>query len=234
MLHLQPNISNLKKIMEIWTELSKSQIFDGIIPLDIRALNFCFKSRLKIVAKNEIIISEGDSAEYCIFVLKGKLKSVNYDSDGKENIYNKYESGEVFGLNEAYTSSKSYLHTLIACEKSSIILFNRYRFLQPCENQCYRHKKLINNLTKVAINQNMELSLRINILSKKTTREKVLAYLNHISKSTSSKYFDIPLNRKELASYLCVDRSALSIELGKMKKEKLIDFDKNHFKILID
>ena len=215
--------------MEIWQELKKSKIFENIDESGIKALNFCFKSRLRFVEKNEIIVAEGQQNDYCIYIYSGKVKSVNYDYFGNENIYKTYSTGEVFGLTEAYTSTENYLHSLVATEKCTIILFNRFRFIKPCENHCPRHNQLSKNLTKLISLENLELSNRLLIMSKKTIREKMLTYLHVQSKIHNNSYFDIPYNRKELASFLGVDRCALSIELTKMKNDKLIDFNKNHF-----
>lgn len=217
--------------MEIWQELAKSEVFYSIDEQSIKALNFCFKSRLRFIEKNEIIVNAGDSNDYCIFVLNGKLKSVNYDYFGAESIITTYSKGEIFGLNEAYTNSETYQNSLVATEKSTIILFNRYRFIKPCENNCHRHKQLLKNITNLIVKSNLEMIEKINILQKRTIREKVLAYLHNVSKKEDSKYFDIPFNRQELANYLAIDRSALSIELAKMKKDGLIDFNKNHFNL---
>ncbi|MBQ8430929.1 MAG: Crp/Fnr family transcriptional regulator [Clostridia bacterium] len=218
--------------MEIWQKLSKSKIFEGIDEAGIKALNFCFKSRIKLVDKNEIICYAGEKNDFCAFILSGKAKSVNYDYLGIENIIKYYHEGEIFGLSEAYTQTESYLTTLVATEKSEILLFNQFRFTKPCENRCPRHIQMEKNLTKLLAQSNYEMALKINILSKRTIRDKVMAYLNMISKYSRSNYFDIPLNRQELANYLAVDRSALSIELSKMKKDGLIDYNKNHFHLI--
>lgn len=218
--------------MEIWQELGKSKIFDKIDENNIKALNFCFKSRLRFVEKNEVIVAEGEINDYCIYIFKGKVKSVNYDYYGNENIYKIYSTGDVFGLTEAYTNTENYLHSLVATEKTTIILFNRFRFIKPCENRCPRHNQLNQNLTKLISQENLELSNRLSVMSKKTIRDKVLAYLHFLSKEKNVSYFEIPFNRKEFASFLGVDRCALSIELAKMKKEKLIDFNKNLFHLI--
>ena len=115
--------------MEIWQELAKSEVFSNIDEQSIKALNFCFKSRLKFVEKNEIVVNAGDVSEYCIYVLKGKLKCVNYDYFGIESLVTNYHKGDIFGINEAYTNCDTYLNSLVATEKSTIILFNRYRFI---------------------------------------------------------------------------------------------------------
>ena len=217
--------------MEIWQELAKSEVFKSIDEQSIKALNFCFKSRLKLVEKNQIVVNAGDTNDYCIFVLKGKLKAVSYDYYGIESLVNVYNKGDIFGINEAYTNCDVYRNSLVATEKSTIILFNRFRFIKECDNHCARHKQLIKNITNLIVKSNLEMTEKINVLQKRTIREKVLAYLHNISKNENSKYFDIPLNRQELANYLAIDRSALSIELAKMKKDGLIDYNKNHFNL---
>lgn len=217
--------------MEIWQEMAKSKIFEGLDEDSIKALNFCFKSRLKFINKNEIILSEADKNDYCVFILSGKAKSVSINNNGVETIINIYNKGDLFGLTEAYGNSPHYKSTLIATEKSTVVFFNRYRFVYHCENRCLRHRTLEKNLHRQLANDNLELNNKILIISKRTIREKILTYLNLIKERTNSSYFDIPLNRQELANYLAVDRSALSIELSKMKKEDLIDFNKNHFNL---
>ena len=70
------------------------------------------------------------------------------------------------------------------------------------------------------------------ILSQRTTREKLMTYLNYVSKMKEKRAFDIPFNREELADYLGVDRSGLSIEISKLKKEGIIKNRKNHFELI--
>ena len=111
-----------------------------------------------------------------------------------------------------------------------IILFNRYRFIHPCENRCPRHTILVKHLSQILAQNNINLYNKISILSKRTIRDKILAYLNLIN-INNEPYFDIPLNRQELANFLAVDRSALSKELSNLKQEGIIDFNKNHFSI---
>lgn len=217
--------------MEIWKPMTESNVFLGLDEDSIKALNFCFKSRLKFIEKNEIIVSASEKNEYCIYILEGSARETIYDSNGVESIIRTYNKGEIFGLLEAYTNANEYLSTLVANKKSSVVLFNRYRFINPCENACLRHQQLTKNLVKILAESNIEMNEKIMVLSKRTIREKVLTYLRMIRDKNNSNYFDIPFNRQELANFLAVDRSALSIELSKMKKENIIDFNKNHFNL---
>ena len=90
---------------------------------------------------------------------------------------------------------------------------------------------MIQNLLKVIAGRNLTLTTKIDHMSKKTIREKVLSYLSYQAEKQGKNRFEIPFNRQQLADYLAVDRSALSAELSKMQKEKLISYDRNHFNL---
>lgn len=77
--------------------------------------------------------------------------------------------------------------------------------------------------------KNILLSQKIEHISKRTTREKLLAYLSDQAAKYKSNEFDIPFNRQELADYLCVDRSAMSNELCKLQNDGILKFNLNHF-----
>jgi CRP-like cAMP-binding protein len=87
-------------------------------------------------------------------------------------------------------------------------------------------------MVKIIADKNRDLMQKVDVVSKRTIREKLLAYLSIQAQVQNSRYFEIPLGRVELAEYLCVDRSALTRELAKMKEDGLIDYDKNCFRIL--
>jgi len=104
--------------------------------------------------------------------------------------------------------------------------------MHSCTMACMFHHQLIENMVHIIANKNRDLMRKVEVISKKTLREKILAYLSIQAQLQDSRYFEIPLGRVELAEYLCADRSALTRELAKMKAEGLIDYDKNCFRIL--
>ena len=94
------------------------------------------------------------------------------------------------------------------------------------------HQTLIENMVRLIARKNRELMRKVEVVSKKTLREKIMAYLSIQAQSQGKKQFEIPLGRVEWAEYLCADRSALTRELAKMQEEGLIDYQRNLFKIL--
>jgi len=100
-----------------------------------------------------------------------------------------------------------------------------------CQNACTKHKILISNLFEILSKENIELIQKIENISQKTIREKLLTYFSNEVVKNKSNEFTIPFNRQDLADYLNIDRSAMSFELSKMQKEGLIEFNKNIFKL---
>lgn len=215
--------------MEILEKMKKSKIFQEISDNDIKALHFCFKTRVLDIKKGDILIDEGEPFESIALVLEGHLRSVINDYYGNNSILSDYMVGDAVGIEEAFSGATHAQYTLIAMEDSQVLTMNKYRVIQPCNNNCPRHTMLQNNLVKIISQKNIELMQKFNHITKPSTKDKILAYLQFVSKQSGSKYFDIPFNRQEMADYLSVDRSALSFELSKLKKQNIIDFNKNHF-----
>lgn len=215
--------------MEILQKMKKSKIFEEISENDIKALHFCFKTRVIDIKKGNVLLDEGEPFESIVLVLDGHLRTVINDYYGGSSILADYYSGEAVGIEEAFCGNTLAQYTLIAMEDTQVLTMNKYKVIHPCENRCIRHTQLQNNLVKIISQKNIELMQKFNHITKPSTKDKVLAYLQYVSKKENSKYFDIPFNRQELADYLSVDRSALSFELSKLKKQGIIDFNKNHF-----
>ena len=113
-----------------------------------------------------------------------------------------------------------------------IMFIDCKRIIKTCNNACVFHWNLIENMLSMIARKNIMLNQKMEILSKRTTREKLLAFFNTQVQMNHSKKFSIPYNREGLAFYLCVDRSALSRELSNMRDEGLLKFNKNEFEIL--
>jgi len=201
-----------------------SILFQGITSEEIKEMITCLSPRKKAFEKHQYIYKIGDDISSIGLVKKGSVLAVEDDWWGNRNIIRSFKVGESFG--EAYAlSSKSINFSIVANEKTEIIFLDVSSIMHTCKKNCPYHNKLINNFVSLLAEKNIALKSKIENVTKRTTREKILSYLSKFS----SKDFDIPFDRQQFADYLCVDRSALSSELGKLKKENIIDFKKNHF-----
>lgn len=167
-----------------------------------------------------------------VLILKGAANVENIDSLGNISILMQLKKGDVYGVESAYAGDEFYKDSLIATEKTLVLFMNKHRLITPCENRCKRHDLVVKNLMQMVAESNIKLLDKLSHMSKKTTRDKLLSYFTSMSEKQKSSYFEIPFNVTELASYLSVDRSAMSNELSKMKKEGLIDYDKKQYHLI--
>ena len=212
--------------------LRKCPLFSDMSDDDLNHVLACLGVRIESFDKKYTVFAEGYPARYLGIVLSGSVQITQGDYYGNRNILAEMGVSEVFAEAFACAGVESLPVSVIANEPSEIMLIDRQRILFTCANSCDFHKKLIFNLMKDLAEKTIMFHQRIDITSKRTTRDKLLAYLSFQSKKAGSKSFKIPFDRQELADYLEVDRSGLSAEISKLRNEGVLESNKNQFKIL--
>ena len=211
---------------------SKSPLFMGVSENEREQLFPCIWDHESVYKKEETVFSTGDIITQIGFVLSGGIHIINYDLEGHARIIGYVGPGEFFG--EAYACAGTFpmMVDVIACETTHVLFFDAKKMMQTCERECHFHQKVIENLLVIMARKNLGLTRKINHISYKTIRERLMDYLKDQSLLKKSCSFEIAFDRQELADYLNVDRSAMSHELSKMKDDGLIDFKKKHFVLL--
>ncbi|MGI6751376.1 MAG: Crp/Fnr family transcriptional regulator [Anaerovoracaceae bacterium] len=209
--------------------LEKMSLFKDIEKENLLSMLECLSARKVKFRKGEYVFQAEDKVDYVGAVLAGSIKIIKEDLWGNRTIIATAFPGELFA--EAYSCAEmdSITVSVVASEDSEVLLIDYKKIIYTCSSSCVFHSKLIENMIKVLAKRNIQLIQKINILGQRNTREKLLAYLGDQAKEAGSKYFDIPFNRQELADYLCVDRSAMSSELGKLRDEGILEFERSHF-----
>lgn len=212
--------------------LKHTQLFSGVSDSEISAMLSCLQAQLLTFKKGEYVYREGEYLDNISVLVKGKLLVQNNDFWGNRNIINVIHVGEMFG--EAYAAPESGVlpNDVVAEEDSAVIFFNVRKILTVCSTACRFHSMVIQNLFFAISEKNRKLVQKIGHMSKRSTRTKLLSYLSQEAKKHNSNHFIIPFTRQQLADFLCVDRSAMSNELCKMRDEGLLRFDRNHFTLL--
>ena len=216
---------------EIIVKISGCLLFNGIKTEELSALLNCMHSKIIELDKNEIIMQEGKVFDKLGILLEGKAQIVQYDYLGNRTIISTVEPSEIFGEAFSYTKTKLPVN-IEAVQKCRVLFLISDRISNPCPNGCVFHKQLINNLLHILAHKNVNLTQKIECMSKRTTKEKLLTFLSLESIKQNSKEFTISLDRQALADYLGVERSAMSAELSKLRKEEIIECEKNSFKLL--
>jgi len=213
--------------------LAQTALFYGIEPKDYEALFNCLKARIVPYKKGETIFASGLPARSVGILLEGAAQAVRDDIAGNRHILAAIEPSDVFGESYAAAEAESLPIAVIAVRDSKAFLLPYARMTRGCANACSFHMKLLENFLGILAQKNIQLNQKIEHLSKRTTREKVLSYLMEQAQRQGGKYFRIPFNRQELADYLMVDRSALSSELSKLRAEGILEYYKSEFKLLM-
>ena len=219
----------LKKHLEI---LRNCPLFSEIEDEDLIKMLGCLGAKVDFFDKKYTIFAESNSAKYIGILLSGTAHIIQIDYYGNRSILSEITAGEVFGEAFACAGIKSLPVSVIADEPCEVMLIEANRILHTCQNGCSFHHKLIYNLMRDLAEKTIAFHQKIEITSKRTTREKLLAYLDFYSKKSGSNEFTIPFDRQELADYLEVDRSGLSSEIGKLRQEGILESRKNRFTLL--
>ena len=212
--------------------LKKCPLFNDISDDTIIKMLDCLKARTDIFDKNYTILSEGAPAKYICIVLSGSVQITQTDYYGNRSILGNLRAGELFGEAFACMQMTSMPVSVIANEKSEIMFIDCDYILHTCQKGCHFHQKLIYNLMKVLAVKTVMFQQKIEVTSKRTTREKLLTYLTICAKNNNNNSFKIPFNRQELADYLEVDRSGLSSVISKLRKDGVLECKRNYFKLL--
>lgn len=219
--------------------LPPNRLFSGIDPASLPALLSCLGARTERRNRNTVIFAAGDAAPELGLVLSGAVRMERIDFWGRRSILTRAEAGDTFGESFSLDPSGSAPVGAVAAQDSEILFLNYAKVMTTCTSACAFHARLIRNLLELTAATNMDLLRKIDLLTRPGTREKVLAYLSDTAEryappgmSGRSMIVEIPFNREELADFLGVDRSALSRELGKLRDEGLIRFERNRFELL--
>ena len=212
--------------------LRKCPLFDGIAEEDLTRMLGCLGARVMYFDKKYTVFAEGTAAKYVGVVLSGSVQIIQFDYFGNRSILAEIGEGGMFSEEFAAAGAESIPVSAVANEPGEIMLIDCSHILHTCHNNCGFHQKLIYNLMKALAKKTISFHERVAVTSKRSTREKLLAYLALWAQKTGKNEFDINFDRQELADYLEVERSGLSAEIGKLKREGIIDSHKNHFVLL--
>jgi CRP-like cAMP-binding protein len=215
-----------------YEKLAKTDLFSGIQKNDLFKMLNCLGSFQKEYKKDEIIILESDEVKSVGIILSGSVHMIKEDAEGYKTLLAAIEEGGVFGESFACGSNLYSQVSFIASCRCTVLFLPFNKIVYSCQKSCDYHHRLVENMVRLISDKNVQLMQKIEVISKKSLREKILAYLYHQAAGQKSRRFTIPLGRLELAGYLCADRSALTRELSYMKRDGLIAYDKNTFEIL--
>lgn len=217
---------------QYFSALRKCALFQGIEDGNLSDMLGCLGARVSEYGKDETILAEEAPANHLGIVLSGMVQIVMVDYFGNRNIVAALTPSEIFGEAFACAEVETMPVNVIAATDATVLLVDVRRITQSCSNACSFHSRIIFNLMKVVARKNLLFHEKIAITSKRTTREKLMSYLLLQAKKHGSNRFTIPYDRQGLADYLAVERSGLSAEIGKLRREGIIACERSTFTLL--
>ena len=218
--------------MEKYFELlMENPLFRGISREELGGLMGCLSAKTVEKAKGEPVFLEGDQAGFIGVVLEGAVQIVRDDFYGNRSLLTVAEAGELFGEAFACAGVDTMPVSGYAVKDSKILWLSCGKMLTVCTNACGFHNTLVQNLLQVVAQKNLLLSQKIQFMSRKTTREKLMAYLLDQAKQKKSNEFVIPMDRQTLADFLGVERSAMSAELSKLRTDGVLESKGSWFRL---
>ena len=212
--------------------ISQTPLFRGTAPQEAGTMLKCLSAYTRRYAKGEIICRAGEPFSALAMVLEGGVTMESDDVWGNRSILSHIGAGEIFAETYACLPGEPLLVNAVAAEKAEVLFMDMGKLTTVCPGGCSHHNRLVQNLLSLTARKNLTLSRRILHTSSKTIRGRLVSYFSDQALLQGSCRFSIPFNRQQLADYLGVDRSALSHELSKMKREGLIAYEKNRFTLI--
>ena len=215
--HKMGQLENYEKI------LKHSCLFRQKNKEEIKKLCSLLGGRIQDYGKGQLLLHEGDTVGQLGIVLEGEVRIVRIDMEGNERLFQKLVPSYMLGADVVCTPTRQSPYSAYCSQDAKVWYFDWMPGHEKWEEELERR------LMAFIANENVRKFYRIDILSTKSVRMRVLKYLRIQCRKRGSDTVEIPYSREEMANYLCVNRSVLSDELGRMQEEGLITFRKNRF-----
>jgi len=206
-------------------DYSRFEIFQGISQGEVEAMIHCFRMRHGRFQSGETVCAYSGEGQDVGVVVNGTAELVRFDSAGTRTILERLETGGVFGEVLAFTSSFGDCVEVVSASGCEVLFMDYAHIMKRCEKACLHHSKLVQNMFRLVAEQAQELSRRVEVLSRRSIRDKLLCYFRLQCMAAGGDSFDLPFTLSALADYISTDRSAMMRELKKMREEGLVSME---------
>lgn len=214
-------------------ELEQSPLFQGIQHEEYLRMLTCFQAVQKSFRPEDLIYDFSERKNDSVGIIeRGTAQLIRIDEDGVSTVMEELGAGGVFGKTLAFAGSgRDSLE--VVCRTQCDVLFIDYpHILKRCENACLHHSMLVQNMLRLISGKAQGLSERVDVLSRRSIREKLLCYFRQLSEKEEGNSFTLPFSLSTLADYIATDRSAMMRELKRLKEEEIIRSDGRKFTLL--
>lgn len=207
--------------------LKSSMLFANAPDSDLAAILTCLNASVRRYKRETAILLAEDKITSVGIVLSGMVHVIKEDYLGNQHILAKLSPSDIFAETFVCAGIKKSPVTVMSVTECHILYIDYKKITGVCTYACTFHTTLLENMLKLIANKNIMLNQKLEFISKRTTREKLMSYFEAQMRQTGSLFFTIPFSRHELADFLCVDRSAMSRELCRLRDDGVLTFKGN-------
>lgn len=206
-------------------DYSELELFQGISNGEVDAMIHCFCMRRARYGSGQTVCTYGEGGGEVGVLLRGHAELVRYDDAGTRTILERIDAGGVFGEVLAFTPELGDCVEVVSAGESEALFMEYDHLMKRCEKACAHHSKLVRNMFRLVTEQTRRLSRRVEVLSRRSIREKLRCYFRLYRLEAGSDTFPLPFTLSALADYISADRSAMMRELKKMREAGLVSTD---------
>lgn len=214
-------------------ELESSPLFQNISYDEYRRMLTCFQAIQKSFRPDDLIYDFGVTKNDAVGIIeRGTAQLIRIDEDGVSTVMEELGPGGVFGRTLAFAAAGEDSLEVVCRTPCDVLFIDYPHILKRCENACTHHSLLVQNMLRLISDKAQALSERVDVLSRRSIREKLLCYFRQLSFKANGKTFTLPFSLSTLADYIATDRSAMMRELKRLREEELITSDGRRFQLL--
>lgn len=210
--------------------IEKSPLFEGFHECDIQNALSASKAVVLDCDSKDVVFFEGEIIDKICLVLRGQVDAVHNDFWGNYVLLGRFLPMQTFA-DSSIILEAAPPYMAIAESKASVLVLSYTSLRQAFDDDGKLCKRLLNNLWAISEQKSIALVRRISLLTIPKVHERMLSFLSYEAEKAGSNTFILPYNHSELASYLCMNRTTLSVVLTRLVDEGIISYDKNTFKL---
>ena len=199
----------------LFNEVSKADYIETFEELRVTGVN---------MMKDDVVFCEDDQVDKICIIESGSIRGEKAYSTGELHIIQFYDQGHIFALEEAVSKLRTSAMDYVCKEDSSIVFISLSAIMKSRSSA-----QIMSFIMQRLADESIRKMYKIEILAERGLRDRIVMYLDILKKKSGTETVHVNMGREQLAQFLCVNRSALSNELSKMRREGLIDFTKNEF-----
>ena len=211
-------------------DLEKSPLFQNISYEEYLRMLTCFQAVRRSFRPDDVIYDLSTPKNNAVGIMeRGEAALIRIDEEGVSTVMEELLPGGVFGRTLAFAGT-GHDSLEVVCRTPCDVLFIDYaHILKRCENACTHHSLLVQNMLRLMADKAQALSMRVDVLSRRSIREKLLCYFRQLADSGGENTFALPFSLSTLADYIATDRSAMMRELKRLREEGIVCSDGRKF-----